>query len=128
MVIVRNQHSRAGWLVMDLAIAVMILGLATLPLAFSFNSEQKLLRANYNRAVAMEIVDGEMEILRAGVWRNILNGERDYATTARAATNLPAGKFVTTRDADRLRLEWRPSKRAKGGLVFREMTLPKLEQ
>ena len=126
--IARKHHSRAGWLVIDLAIAALILALATLPLAFSFNSEQKLLRANYNRVIAMEIVDGEMEILRAGGWRDILAAERDYATTARAATNLPAGKFVTTRGAERLRLEWRPAKRAKGGLVFREMTLPSSKQ
>ena len=128
MVIVRNPESRGGWLVIDLAVAVMILGLAMLPLAFSFNSEQKLLRANYNRAIAMEIVDGEMEVLRAGAWRKITEGEHDYAVNARAATNLPAGNFLTRRSTATLRLEWRPAKRTKGGSVSREMLLPKSEQ
>jgi hypothetical protein len=125
MVIRRAQRTDGGWLSIELAVAIMILGLALIPLAFSFRGEEKLLRAHYNQAVAMEIVDGEMEILRAGRWREILAGEQAYAVKAASATNLPAGKFVTLRDPARLRLEWRPEKTGRGGLVFREMPLPR---
>lgn len=118
-----NRTSRAGWLALDLAVAIMVLGLALLPLAFSFHSERKLLRAHYNQAVAMEIVDGEMEILRAGAWRKIAEGTNDYATAALSGTNLPPGKFQTIRAAKTIRLEWTPTKRARGGTVVRESAI-----
>lgn len=124
MVLTRSIQSERGWLAMDLMVAIVILALAMIPLAFSFNSEQRLLRANYNQAIAMEIVDGEMEILRAGGWRRIADGEHDYKVSAGAATNLPPGRFVSLRTAQELRLEWRPDKRGKGGLVARAMRIP----
>jgi hypothetical protein len=118
-----NRNSRAGWLVVDLAIAIFILGFALLPLAFSFNSERKLLRAHYNQAIAMEIVDGETEILRAGAWKKIADGTNDYSVAAVSATNLPPGKFQTIRASSRLRLEWSPIKRAHGGTIARELAI-----
>lgn len=124
MVISHSERTnRAGWLALDLAVAIMILGLALLPLAFSFNSERKLLRAHYNQAIAMEIVDGEMEILRAGAWRKVLEGTNDYSVAALSATNLPPGKFQTIRAANQLRLEWRPVKLGKGGAVARQFVI-----
>ena len=59
---------------MDLIVGMAILTLAIVPLAFSFVRERQLLRAEYFRSVAMEIVDGEMEILAAGEWRNFPDG------------------------------------------------------
>jgi len=43
-----------------------IIAIALFPLAFSFAQEAKFLRACYNRAIATEIVDGEVEVLLAG--------------------------------------------------------------
>jgi len=49
-----------------------------LPLAYSVASEKRLARASYQRAVAMEIVDGEIEILAAGEWLAFKSGAQDY--------------------------------------------------
>jgi hypothetical protein len=58
-----------GMLMADLFVAMGILAVAIMPLAFSYVRETRLLRAEYFRGAAMEIVDGEMEILVAGDWR-----------------------------------------------------------
>jgi hypothetical protein len=73
----------------------------------------------------MEIVDGEMEFLHAGAWRNYLDGEQPYKISARAATNLPPGAFFLTRSTSGLRLEWRPTRKGSGGKIAREVALPK---
>lgn len=119
--VIRSPTNR-GWLVAELMIAISILAIAMIPLAFSFRGEQKLVRAHYNQVVAMEIIDGEIELLRAGQWRAWLDGEHEYPISAAAATNLPPGKFLLTRSNQTLRVEWRPGKRNSGGVVAREIS------
>jgi len=62
------KHQR-GFLMVDLIVGMAILTLAIMPLAYSFVQERQSLRAEYFRAIAVEIVDGEMEVLAAGEWR-----------------------------------------------------------
>ena len=110
MVIARKSFSKrreAGALTTELVIALAILGSTMIPLSFSFLREQKLLKNYYQRAVAMEIVDGEMEILQAGEWKTFSEGTQIYKTAAASAENLPEGKFTFTKQGDQLRLEWR---------------------
>jgi hypothetical protein len=124
MVISASKHYGAqGWLVAELMFALSVIIIALIPLAYSFRSEQKLLRAHYNQAVAMEIIDGEMELLHAGEWRKILEGEQPYKVTANAATNLPPGAFFLSRTGAMFRLEWRPAKKNSGGQIFRNVTM-----
>ena len=111
---------RRGMLLTEMVIAMAILVVAVLPLAYSFISEQRLLRTYYYRAVAMEIVDGEMEALAAGEWRAFNEGAHEYAVRANAITNLPPGQFRLTVSGPRLRLEWLPQARHQGGSVVRE--------
>jgi type II secretory pathway pseudopilin PulG len=108
----------------ELVVAIAILAIAFLPLAYGAGSTIKRFRANYDRAVAMEIVDGEMEILAAGEWRAFPEGSQPYAVNAKAAGNLPPGKFQFTRAGNHLRLEW--SSTEKRGIlgVVREVTVP----
>ena len=104
--------------------ALGIFTLAVFPLTFAFLYEARYSRSCYHRAAAMEIVDGEMEILAAGEWKSFARGVQEYPVTASAATNLPPGKFLLTMDAARLRLEWRPVRGGTNGLVIRERALP----
>ncbi len=112
-----------GSLMVELLVAMALLTGTLLPLAYSLVSERRLARAAYQRAVAMEIVDGEMEVLSAGDWRAFSPGTRPYAVHAAAATNLPPGQFLFTVGPDRLRLEWRPAIKRHGGAVIREVKL-----
>ncbi|MGZ5544066.1 MAG: hypothetical protein ACXWIU_05290, partial [Limisphaerales bacterium] len=116
-----KSHRAHGWLIAELMFALSFIVIALIPLAYSFRTEQKLVRAHYNQAVAMEIIDGEMEILHAGDWRNLLEGEHSYKVTAASATNLPPGAFFLSRTGALLRLEWRPTKKQSGGTIVREV-------
>lgn len=112
-----------GALLTELLVAISLLVLALLPLAYSISSEQRFARASYQRAVAMELVDGEMEALVAGGWRAFAPGSHEYPVRAIAATNLPPGQFLLTVESDKLRLEWKPAIKHHGGSVVREAVL-----
>jgi hypothetical protein len=119
---VRNScFRRRGSLLIELLVAMAILSGVVLPLAYSISAERTYARAVYQRAVAMEIVDGEMELLAAGAWRGFTNGMIDYPVRAGAATNLPPGRFILTMTSEKLLLEWRPSVKQHGGPVVREV-------
>lgn len=118
----RANRTRAA-LITEWVVAMAILAVVMLPLAFSFMQESKMCRAYYYKAVALEIIDGEMEVLAAGEWHAFKPGPQDYPVSGVSATNLPPGAFrLTLRDAQ-LRLEWIPKRRGQGGNVFREVKL-----
>ena len=110
-------------LVTEWVVAMGVFVLACLPLAFEFMHETKLCGAYYQRALALEIVDGEMEMLAAGEWRTFQPGRQPYTVKTDSLTNLPPGQFVLTLSGERIRLEWVPQARGKGGTVVREVKL-----
>ncbi len=119
-----RRRAECASLIVELLVAMAILVGAVLPIAYSITSERKLARAYYQRAVAMELVDGELETLAAGGWHNYPNGSQDYIAHGLAITNLPPGKFLLQVRTNHLRLEWRPAIHQHGGPVVREVTLP----
>jgi hypothetical protein len=114
-------RAASGFLIAELIVALAILFVAVIPLAYSFLSDARLLRVSYERAVAMELVDGEMEILVAGEWRAFAPGTHDYPLRSAAATNLPPGRCQFTITTNLLRLEWKPDRRRGVGAVVREV-------
>jgi hypothetical protein len=112
-----------GTLMMEMLVALALLTGVLIPAAYSIASERRFARVLYYRAVAMEIVDGEMEVLAAGQWRAFEPGTREYTVRAGAATNLPPGRFLLTVADNKARLEWRPAARRSGGPVVREVRL-----
>ena len=116
------KHQR-GFLMVDLIVGMAILTLAIMPLAYSFVQERQSLRAEYFRAIAVEIVDGEMEVLAAGEWRDFPDGPQVYTVHANAAARLPSGHFQLTKTGKHLRLEWKSDVRRGIGAVVREITV-----
>ena len=119
-----NRRNERGGLIVELAVALSILAAALIPLGLSFANDQRACRRYYERAVALEIVDGEMEALVAGEWRAYREGEQPYPVRAAAAQNLPPGRFVLTIQGRRLRLAWQPDQPRAGAPVVREVTRP----
>ncbi len=111
-------------MVLECVVAIGILISVMIPISFSFVSQHRACRASYYRAVAMELVDGEMEILRAGEWRQFPRGTRPLKINSAAARNLPPGQFILTVEEHLVRLEWQPAARDQGGKVTRENILP----
>jgi hypothetical protein len=123
MVIQTRSRTRQGWLLVDLAVAMALLLFALFPLAYSFSYEQKLCRQYYFRAVAGEIVDGEMERLAAGEWMKFPEGASELKVDLKAARNLPPGKFLVSRRGTTLHVEWRPQDQGKAAKIVRERAL-----
>jgi hypothetical protein len=120
----RSRRRERGALTADLVVALGVLVVAALPIAFAFAQEGRLARIRYAEALAVEMVDGEMEILAAGEWRAFPPGQHEYLVKAAAAKNLPPGRFILTRDDKNLRLEWKPAKKGTGRPIVRETRLP----
>jgi len=117
----RTKNCR-GMLTTELVVGMAILVIAVLPIGYSLLNDAHALRLNYEHAVAMEIVDGEMEILAAGQWRSFPEGTNIYPVLALAATNLPPGQFRLTRTGNHLQLEWKANP-PRAGNVMREVTV-----
>lgn len=118
-----SHRRQRGSLMVELLVAMAILAGVLFPFAYSFAAERRLALSYYQRAVAMEIVDGEMEALVAGEWRAFPPGAHEYQVHAGAATNLPPGRFVLSIQPEKLRLQWLPAIKDHGGPVTREAML-----
>jgi hypothetical protein len=123
----KNRRARSGFLEVDLLVGMAILALAIVPLGLSFARERQVLKMEYQRSVANEIVDGEMEILAAGDWKNFPDGSQAYPVFSRAAAALSTGHFQLIKNGNHLRLEWDTSPvngHGHGiGAVYREVTI-----
>ena len=119
----RRQQGYFTVLLTEMMVAVGLMAVVLIPLTVGFFKEAKQMRNLYREAVAMEIVDGEMEILAALDPVDIpASGSHDINATA--ADNLPPGRFILTREDTTLRLEWRSDPHLPGLQVVREITLP----
>ena len=107
----------------ELLVAIAILLAVLLPVAYSFDAEKRLARTYYTHAIAMETVDGEMEVLQAGEWRAFTPGTHPYHPKGESLTNLPPGQFTLTIQPDKIRLEWQPAAKQYGGPVVREVAV-----
>ena len=119
-----RRKERGSALLAELIGAMLVLTLAIMPITVMLLKDQRACREYYYKAVAMEIVDGEMEILAAGGVGGISEGSQPYAVNAAAATNLPPGKFTLTREGKTLRLEWQANEPLEHLRVNREILLP----
>ena len=107
----------------ELMFGIAILVMAVIPIGFSLLNDARVVHTNYQRAIAMEIVDGEMEILAAGEWRSTAEGSHPYSVHAAAVANLPAGQFTLTRNGNHLRLDWKADQLRGLGIISREVTV-----
>lgn len=119
-----RSRGKAGFLMTELVVALSLVAVVLLPLSLSVMIERRLMQSERCRAVAMMIVDGEIEVLRAGAWRELAPGIQPYVPSAASAETLPKGDFSTSLTNGVLRLEWTPEQHHRGGAVAREVTLP----
>lgn len=102
-----QRGSERGILMAELYVAIAIFSLLVLAAAAPLAMDQKYVRTATHRTVAMELVDGEMEVLAAGAWHGYAEGVQDYVMEGEAAKSLPPGKFVLAIDSQSVSLEWR---------------------
>ena len=120
----RARRSRCrGFFLAEAVIAIGALAVVMMAVATLHSQDRKACRANYVHAIAMEIVDGEMEALAAGEWKLYHAGTQEYHVRANAARNLPDGIFLLTIEDARISLSWQPAQDGYGGSVTREVQI-----
>ena len=115
--------NRLAFLQLDVAVAITVLALVFIPLSISSSGDLDLARRHYFEAVALQLIDGEMDVLLAGEHRKYTTGEHRITPVGEAVQNLPEGEFVLTVHDQKLTLAWVPTKRAKWGRVERVVEL-----
>ena len=115
--------NRLAFLQLDVAVAITFLALVFIPLSISSSGDLDLARRHYFEAVALQLIDGEMDVLLAGERRKHTTGEHRITPIGEAVQNLPEGEFVLTVHDQKLTLAWVPTKRAKWGRVERVVEL-----
>ena len=115
--------NRLAFLQLDVAVAITVLALVFIPLSISSSGDLDLARRHYFEAVALQLIDGEMDVLLAGERRKYTTGEHRITPIGEAVQNLPEGEFVLTVHDQKLTLAWVPTKRAKWGRVERVVEL-----
>ncbi|HEY1169921.1 MAG TPA: hypothetical protein VGH19_01010 [Verrucomicrobiae bacterium] len=106
--------SEKGMLMVELNAALGIMMLLIFSLAVPIAWDRAVIRSTSHRAVAMEIVDGEAEILMAGAWKSYGTGAHEYPMPYKAAEALPKGRFVLLVEDKGVALEWRMAQRDGG--------------
>ncbi len=112
-----------AFLQLDVAVAITVLALVFIPLSVSSSGDLDLARRHYFEAVALQLIDGEMDVLLAGERRKYTTGEHRITPVGEAVQNLPEGEFVLTVQEQKLTLAWMPNKRAKWGRIERVVEL-----
>ena len=115
--------NRLAFLQLDVAVAITVLALVFIPLSVSSSGDLDLARRQYFEAVALQLIDGEMDVLLAGERRKHTTGKHRIKPIGEAVQNLPEGEFVLTVHDQKLTLAWVPAKRAKWGRVERVVEL-----
>ena len=85
---------RRAFLQLDMAMALSLLALVFIPLSVSSSGGLDLARRHYFEAVALKLIDGEMDVLLAGERRKHTTGEHRITPIGEAVQNLPEGEFV----------------------------------
>ena len=127
MVIIKKgqRKERGSALLAELIGGMLVLSVVFVSLTLVLIKDQQACRKYYYKAVAMEIVDGEMEVLRAGYWKEFKQGAHPYPTTANSVTNLPEGELRLTLQEQKMRLEWKSKEERYQSIhIVREVDLP----
>ena len=119
----KTKQKQRGFLMIDAVAGLAILVIAIIPLGYSFAQERRSLHREYSRAVLVELLDGEMEILSDGAGKNLPDGPQDYPVTSSALDKVPPGHFKLTKSGQNLRLEWSADEKCGIGTVVRESVL-----
>jgi hypothetical protein len=118
-----SSRSRGSVFSLELIAAIGILGLVLMPLGAGLAQSNRACRSAYYHAIAMELVDGELEALAGGELKEFPPGIHVYDARGASSSNLPPGRFELTIDQDRVRLSWIPESRLHERPVTRELAI-----
>ena len=115
--------SRLAFIQLDLMLAVSILMLLFIPFGVTSSGKLDLARRQHFEAVALQMIDGELDVLLAGERQKYPLGEHKITPPGAAVKTLPVGEYILVVKENQLSIAWVPEKEAKWGRVEREVTL-----
>ena len=119
-------HSRrpAGALTIELVVAAAMLLTVFLPLGLGLVTQHRQARDLHLRAVIMQHLDGELEVLSAGGWRQLPAEGRRWELAPQPGALVPRGHFEAVAADGWLRVSWQPAPGQRGRTLQRETRLP----
>jgi hypothetical protein len=118
-----HDHNNRGSALLEISIAFVLFGLVSIGCWTMLIRGSTLLRSHCQRSIVSQILDGEMEMLKAGEWRAFPPGVHIYPVDCFSASSLPDGAFTLRRDDRKLVLEWKAVSAHVKMQVRREMNL-----
>lgn len=116
-----GRKTKKGVLLTEMIVAISVLVILTSVLVPKILSDKQALRDLYYRSVAMEILDGEMEILLSGEWQNYKEGITNFTPRANALKILPKGIWRISLSNQSIKLEWIPHYNKRKLYIAREV-------
>jgi hypothetical protein len=113
---------RRGGVLMELIVGLALLAGVLLPLAGGFVSQRRMAAQLSKRLVLMELIDGELEFIAAGRWKEFNEGTNSFLIETPAGFVPPAGRSYLIRESDRFRLVWEPEAKTALGTIERHWT------
>lgn len=114
---------RSGFVEMDLIVAFFLIVALVMPVGVLLSRDAMLFRAHSLRIRAGSVLDGEMELLQAGLWKQYSEFPTEYFP--KSASSLKGyGKFILSVEDGLYELSWIPSKKYRGGKISRTWKQP----
>ncbi len=121
---------KQNFMMYEAIVAISVLSIALIPLAYNIKAETKMLSALYYRSVAEQIIDGHIKLLSSGEWIKYKEGDQKYHINNKAFNQIPKGdvilRIVSLKDNKiKIILEWESIKKQGIGRIYKERVVNK---
>lgn len=121
---VSTRRRQAGTMTIELLVAAAMVLAVFMPLGLGIVHQHRLARDLHLRAVIAERLDGELEVLAAGGWRQLPAGGRKWGFDTGSGTLPPRGHFAAWVTNGVVRVSWHPGPGPRSRPFHREARLP----
>lgn len=118
-----GRPGRSGFVEMDLIVAFFLIVALVMPVGVLLSRDTMLFRAHSIRIRAASVLDGEMELLQAGLWKQYTDPSMVYVPASGRSLE-GYGTFKLTLENGQYELSWVPTKKYRGGIITRSWSQP----
>ncbi len=119
---------RHNFMIYEIMIAITVLSIALIPLAYNIKAEMQMLSALYYRSVAEQVLDGHIKFLALGEYKKYTEGQQKYIINNKAFNQLPKGNITleiskTEENSIKIILQWETIKKHGIGKIYKEIII-----
>jgi hypothetical protein len=116
---VRKKH----FALIEVLVTIFVISIALFSFTTIINKNMLMIRNSYINSILIEIIDGEIHIIKAGGWRNIKEGFQPYKVESNSYSNLPPGHFITEKKTNTIQLRWVNESKKERFNIFRNLKI-----